>query len=116
MRALATETLRGCGYTVLEAEQGHDAPCLAAEHAGPIDLLVTDVVMPGMSGCEPAQRLAEERPELRVLYMSGYTDDAILRHGVLEADITLLQKSCSSAGLAGTVRTVLDAPRPALAG
>ena len=73
------------GYEVIEARHGTEALALEAGHEGPIHLLITDVVMPEMSGRELAQRLVPLRPEMNVLYISGYTDDAIVRHGVLEA-------------------------------
>ena len=79
-------------------------------HRGSVDLLVTDVVMPGMSGREVAQRLVALRPGLKVLYLSGYTDDAIVRHGMLEPGIAFLQKPFSGDALARKVRDVLDAP------
>src|SRR5205823_7287843 len=82
VRGLARQILELCGYVVLEAAQGEEAILLSRAYAGPIQLMVTDVVMPHMSGRELAARLAELRPAMKVLYMSGYTDDAILRHGV----------------------------------
>src|SRR5438128_1711702 len=92
VRRLVHEVLRMNGYTVLEAIQGDDALRLCEEHPGGIDLLLTDVMMPGMSGRELAERAAVLRPETRVLFMSGYTDDAVLRHGVFDADIAFIQK------------------------
>lgn len=99
------------GYTVLEARDGEEALRLSAQHEGPIHLLVTDVVMPGgMSGRLLAERLTATRPEMRVLYMSGYTDAAIIRHGLLEPGRAFLQKPFTPDTLALKVREALDAP------
>jgi two-component system, cell cycle sensor histidine kinase and response regulator CckA len=108
VRAVARQMLRQHGYTVLEASNGADALRVSAEYPSRIDLLVTDVVMPQMNGRVLAERLAVTRPELRVLYVSGYTDDAILREGVIEEDVTLLQKPFTVDALAWKVRQVLD--------
>ena len=81
---------------------------ISKRHAGPIHLLVTDVVMPEMSGRELAERLAAARPELKVLYLSGNTDDALLHHGVSQAEMAFLQKPFTPAGLAVKVREVLE--------
>ena len=97
------------GYTVLEAIQGDDALRLCKEHPGAIDLLLTDVMMPGISGRELAERAAVLRPETKVLFMSGYTDDAVLRHGVFDADLAFIQKPFKPAELAEKVRTLLSA-------
>jgi hypothetical protein len=80
------------------------------EHLGPIHLLVTDVVMPELSGPELAKRLAVTRPQMKVLCMSGYTDDSIVRHGVLTTGVAFIQKPITPASLAQKVREVLDAP------
>jgi PAS domain S-box-containing protein len=109
VRMLMSRVLQASGYTVLEAAAGTDAVAYGREHPGPIDLLVTDVVMPGMSGREVVEQVAAARPGLRVLYMSGYTDDAMLRHGV-GAGTQLLQKPFSSAALVRKVRELLGAP------
>ncbi len=111
VRELAREILRMNGYTVLEAADGGEGLRIGERHAGPIHLLMTDVVMPRMGGRELAQRLARRRPDMRVLYMSGYTDDATLPHGVIEADTAFLQKPFAAGTLARKVREVLDAPR-----
>ncbi len=86
-----------------------DAERLCGAHAGSIHLLLTDVIMPKMSGRELASRLTGSRPDMRVLYMSGYTDDAISRHGVLDPGISFLPKPFTPADLARKVREVLDA-------
>ena len=91
------------------AENATQALARAGAHAGPIQLLVADVVMPGASGWELARRLAESRPDTRVLYVSGYTDDAIVHHGMLEPGLNFLQKPFTPAALARKVRDVLDA-------
>jgi CheY-like chemotaxis protein len=108
VRAVVREILEMSGYVVLEARQGAEALEISNRHAGTIHLLVTDVVMPQMSGRELAQRLATLRPELKVLYMSGYTDDAIVRHGVLASGIAFLSKPFTPNALALKVREVLD--------
>ncbi|PYO96181.1 MAG: hypothetical protein DMD61_14495 [Gemmatimonadetes bacterium] len=108
VRALARRSLEACGYRVLDASDGPSALELSARHAAGIDLLVTDVVMPGMSGRELAERLAPQRPEMKVLYTSGYTDDAMVRQGVLNAGVAFLQKPFVPDMLARKVREVLD--------
>jgi len=104
------EILETSGYDVLEARQGTEALRISSDHEGPIHLMLTDVVMPQMSGRELAQRLAPLRPDMRVLYMSGYTDDAIVRHGVLDAGIAFISKPFTPDALAAKVRQVLDTP------
>lgn len=96
------------GYEVIEAENGHTALELAAMHSGPIHLLMTDIVMPGINGRELAERVTRVRPEIRVLYMSGYTDQAIVHEGILEAGAVLLQKPFTLATLASKLREILD--------
>ncbi len=108
VRAVVREILEMSGYAVLEARHGAEALEVSNRHAGPIHLLVTDVVMPQMSGRELAQRLATLRPDLKGLYMSGYTDDAIVRHGVLASGIAFLSKPFTPDALALKVREVLD--------
>ena len=93
---------------MIEAVDADDALRWVEEQVQPIHLLVTDVVMPGMSGRELAERLAELRPGMKVLYVSGYTDDAVVRHGLLEAEVSFLQKPFTPTGLARKVREVLD--------
>ncbi len=109
VRALVRDTLRMHGYTVLEARHGIEALLTAKQHTGPIHLLMTDVVMPQMSGREVADRLFVTRSDLRVLFMSGYTENAIVHHGVLHPGTAFLQKPFSPESLARKVRDVLDA-------
>jgi PAS domain S-box-containing protein len=110
VRALVAQILQVSGYTVLTAADPAAALALSDRHAGPIHLLLTDVVMPEMSGPELRQRLQSRRPRTRVLYMSGYTDEALGRHGVLDLGTFLLQKPFRSGDLVQKVREVLDAP------
>jgi nitrogen-specific signal transduction histidine kinase/CheY-like chemotaxis protein len=107
LRRVAVRILEKAGYTVLAAGDGAEAARLAAE-CGEIDLLLTDVIMPQMSGRALAEGLMRERPGLRVLYMSGYTDDAIVHHGVLEPGTHFLSKPFTQEGLLEKVRDVLD--------
>lgn len=107
VRALAANILRRRGYSVLEAAGSGHALLLSEQSSGPIDLLVSDVVMPLMSGPELARRLAEQRPAMKCLFMSGYTDDTIFRHGLLEARAPYLQKPLTPDNLARKVREVL---------
>jgi signal transduction histidine kinase len=107
VRVLIRKVLEQAGYTVLLASGGAEALQLAARHAGPIQMLVTDVVMPGMNGRELARRLLELRPDTKVLYLSGYADDAVERHGVLDPDTAFMQKPFSPGALASRVREVL---------
>jgi len=109
VRKAVRQTLTRHGYRVLETAGGPAALALVKSHPGPIHLLLTDVVMPGMSGRELADRLTADRPELRVLFMSGYTDDAVVRHGMLEPGLAYLQKPFCPDVLAEKVREVLDA-------
>jgi CheY-like chemotaxis protein len=112
VRAVVCRALRAHGYTVLEAENAAGALRLAAQPGLHLDLLLTDVVMPGLSGGALARRLLEERPGLRVLYMSGYSDEAIGRHGALEPGTHFVQKPFASDVLLRAVREALDAPAP----
>src|SRR5262249_15942887 len=95
------------GYTVLQAANGSDAMYLAQNHKLPIDLLLTDIVMPGMSGRELAQKFVIKCPASKVLYMSGYTDDTIVRHGIEEGAVALLTKPFTMEAIARKVREVL---------
>jgi PAS domain S-box-containing protein len=110
VRSVARTVLTRHGYLVLEAPDGRSALDVAAAHNGIIHLLVTDVIMPEMSGRQLADRLRDLRPELKVLFVSGYTDDAIVRHGILEPGIWYLPKPFSPESLARKVREVLDHP------
>jgi two-component system, cell cycle sensor histidine kinase and response regulator CckA len=108
VRSLACHVLRSCGYTVLEADDGQRAVQLVKDHRGPIDLVLSDVVMPYLGGRQLVERLSALRPSLKVLFMSGYTDDAVVRHGVLATDYAFLQKPFTPTALAQKVREVLD--------
>ncbi len=108
VRMLAVRTLRDTGYTVLEADSAAAGLACAARHHGPIDLLLTDVVMPGGGGRELAEALLDSRPNLRVIFMSGYTADVVLRRGVVEESVRFLPKPFSPLALAHAVRRALD--------
>jgi PAS domain S-box-containing protein len=108
LRKLTRECLEENGYTVLATANSAEAVETAERYGGTIHLMVTDVVMPGMNGRELAARLASLRPEMKVLYMSGYTDDAIVRHFVLEPGLAFLQKPFTQKVLARKVRELLD--------
>jgi signal transduction histidine kinase len=108
VREVAVQILKTQGYRVLETSNGSDAFRCGEQEAGPIHLMVTDVVMPGMNGPELAKRLIPLRPEMKVLYISGYTDNAIVHHGVLEKGVNYIQKPFTVEGLARKVRDVLD--------
>jgi CheY-like chemotaxis protein len=111
VRAVARGIVQRFGYQVIEARNAGEALLHSESHAGIIDLLLTDVVMPQMSGPALAKRLAEARPTMKVLCMSGYTDDSVVRHGVLQLEIAYLQKPITPETLRRKVREVLDAPR-----
>jgi DNA-binding response OmpR family regulator len=108
VRAVVRNALQAHGYTVVEAPDGPSALSLLGEVPHGVDLLLTDVVMPQMSGRELAERCRAIHGDLRVLYMSGYTDDAIVRHGVLAAGIDLLPKPFAVTQLLARVRGLLD--------
>ncbi|PKL77013.1 MAG: hybrid sensor histidine kinase/response regulator [Candidatus Melainabacteria bacterium HGW-Melainabacteria-1] len=110
VRALIKLILQEQGYHVLDARRGEEALRLAASYPESIDLLLTDVVMPGIGGRVLADRLKAERPEIRVLFMSGYTDDAVVRHGILHKHVNFLLKPFMPTALAHKVREVLAAP------
>ena len=110
VRELLRKVLTEFGYTVLTARHGRDALLLATGRTDPIDLLVTDVVMPEMSGRELVESLRDRQPGLRVLYISGYTDDEVLRRGINGSDTGFLRKPFSSEDLVRRVRSALDAP------
>jgi PAS domain S-box-containing protein len=109
VRTFARRALEDSGYQVLMAASGADAMDLARRHSGPIHLLLTDVVMPGLSGRELAEQLVAERPDVRVIFTSGYTDDETVRHGVREAETAFLQKPFTPEQLGRRIREVLDA-------
>ena len=115
VRGITRLALQMHGYTVLEARNGKEALRVCDQHQGPIRLLITDVVMPEMGGRQVAERLTACQPGIRVLFLSGYTDDAVVRHGILEAEVAFLQKPFTPVALATKVREVLDAlpARPA---
>jgi CheY-like chemotaxis protein len=100
--------LSQAGYDVLPAATGADALAVIARHGSPIDLVITDVVMPGMTGRELADRLQETHPPMGVLYVSGYTDDQVVRRGALRGDAPFLSKPFSARSLLEHVRTVLE--------
>ena len=108
VRELVRDYLRNSGYRVLEAADGIQALAVAAAHSGPIHILVTDVVMPRLSGRELVTRITPARPDLKILYISGYTDDSIFRHGVLEGGVAFLQKPFNLKDLTQKIRQVLD--------
>ncbi|MGB7621682.1 MAG: PAS domain S-box protein [Terriglobia bacterium] len=117
LRKLVREILEGHGYAVLEAGDPQEAIKIVEQHQGPIPLLLSDVVMPGMGGPVMAERLHPMRPAMKVLYMSGYTDDAISHHGVLQPGVALLQKPFTQKSLLGRVREVLaSSPMEAVQG
>jgi len=110
VRSLASRVLRERGYIVIEAVDGTDAVRLAGEYSGDIHLVLTDVVMPGMSGSVLVSKLEVARPGIRSLFISGYTDNAIVHHGILDSGVAFLEKPFSPNRLAGKVREVLQAP------
>jgi len=109
LRGLALRILQGSGYTVLTAFDGADALRQAKDYSGPIHLVLSDVVMPGMSGRVLSEQLAAVRPNLRVLFMSGYTDDDVMRRGILDRRAAFLEKPFTPDQLVSKVRQVLDA-------
>jgi len=108
LRNFAQKALQRHGYRVLAAENGKDALSVSEEHEGSIELMITDVVMPKMSGKETAERLQPFHPQMKVIYMSGYTDNAIVHHGVLAPGLNFLEKPFTPDALALKVREVLD--------
>ena len=113
LRELVSAALRKYGFTVLEAAHGGEALLLCENHQSPIHLMLTDVVMPQLSGSALAERLRPLHPEMKVLYMSGYTENAIVHHGVLHAGFNFIQKPFKILNLVRKVREVLDTPEEA---
>jgi DNA-binding response OmpR family regulator len=110
LRVMVREILEAAGYKVLEGPTAEDALAAAGSYEGSIPLMLTDVILPRMSGRQVSEALRSSRPETRVLFMSGYTDDAIGHHGILDPGIHFLQKPFTSDSLLHKVRDVLDAP------
>jgi CheY-like chemotaxis protein len=108
LRELTRIFLQDYGYKVIEAASAEQAIQLAEVFAGPIHLLLTDVIMPGMSGRQLAERILSKRPQTKIIYMTGYTDDMVVQHKVLEPGVHLLQKPFTRADLAEKVRSTLD--------
>jgi two-component system cell cycle sensor histidine kinase/response regulator CckA len=108
VRAVACAILKRSGYRVLVAQHASEALLRCAAGSEPIHLLLTDVVMPNMSGVELAKRAMSARPALKVLYMSGYTDDSVVRHGILDSEMAFLQKPFTPETLTRKVREVLN--------
>jgi signal transduction histidine kinase len=108
VRDLVARILKIYGYTVVTASSGEEALALCGEHKGRIDLVITDVVMPGLSGQQLVKKLAEERPGVKVIYMSGYTDSGVLRRGIVEKQAVMLQKPFAPATLCKKVREALS--------
>jgi len=111
VRSLVQRILKMQGYTVVTAANPDEAIAVSREFKGEIEMMVTDVVMPGMSGIDLARRFDVDRPETRVLYLSGYTDDVVLRNGVLQPGTAFLQKPFTPEVLLQKVRSLLD-PTP----
>ena len=108
VRSLIQLLLHRNGYKVIEAHNAEEALKIIASNKGRIDLLLTDLILPRLSGRELAERIMEQRPEIKCLFMSGYTDDAIVHQGVLDASANFIQKPFMPDGLAHRVREVLD--------
>ena len=108
VRKLALRVLERQGYEVLAARDGDEALIICERHQDPIHLMLTDVVMPGMSGHEVAKRLKSLHPEMKVLYMSGYTDNTIVLHGVLVEGVNYIQKPFTVDALTKKIREVLE--------
>jgi two-component system cell cycle sensor histidine kinase/response regulator CckA len=109
VRQASRQFLVQSGYNVLEATDGEEALRAARAHGGPIDLMITDVVMPRMGGPKLAERLVDERPDMKVLFVSGYAENTVLRHGKIDVTTRFLQKPFSLKMLAGKVREILEA-------
>ena len=108
VRTLTRRILESHGYRILEVRDGQEALEIAERHVGPLHFLLTDVVMPKMSGKELAQHLRKCRPEARVLYMSGYSENLVSHQGILDADVALIEKPFAEESLLQRIRTILD--------
>jgi CheY-like chemotaxis protein len=111
VRVLARDVLKAQGYTVVEAQHGREALRIAEQYAGPIHLLLTDVVMPEMNGRDLVEQLAPLRPSMAIIYMSGYTDTVVVHHGGLDPGAAFLQKPFTPSALLGKIRQLLDTCR-----
>jgi DNA-binding response OmpR family regulator len=111
VRAFSQRALESRGYRVLSASNGREALRISSEFGEPIDLLITDVVMPDLGGRAVAEALRAQRPTLRVLYVSGYTDDAVVRHGVQAGSDALLSKPFRGTELVARVEMLLQPPK-----
>jgi two-component system cell cycle sensor histidine kinase/response regulator CckA len=108
VRRLTCDILRSSGYEVLIAKNGEEAIDICKRHRGNIDLMLTDVVIPGMNGKQAAESVMSHREPMQVLYMSGYTDDAIVRQGVIDPGTNFIEKPFTAQGLIWKVREMLD--------
>jgi two-component system, cell cycle sensor histidine kinase and response regulator CckA len=115
VRQSTGQFLRLHGYTVIEARDGEDALRVAKNHSGTIEVMVTDVVMPHLGGAKLAAQLVAPRPAMKVLFVSGYAESTVLRHGAIDVTNSFLQKPFGLKSLAAKIRQVLDAPAPATA-
>jgi DNA-binding response OmpR family regulator len=108
VRSIISESLRLNGYTILEARHGEEASTVCRSHDGPIHLMITDVVMPGLNGRELAEQLTVDRPNMKVLFISGYTDKGIVHNGILEPGVAFLQKPFRLDILSHRIRKLLE--------
>jgi DNA-binding NtrC family response regulator len=108
VRTLVRETLQRAGYRMLDAPGPIEAKRIAEQHRGVIQLMITDVVMPKINGRDLAEQVGRKRPDMKVLYMSGYTDNAVLNSGILDKDVAFLQKPFTPISLTQKVREVLE--------
>jgi DNA-binding NtrC family response regulator len=114
VRTLVRETLEREGYKVIDSADPVEAQRISDNYRGRIELLIADVVMPKLSGRELARNLTDRRPDLKVLYMSGYTDSAIVNSGILQKEVAFLQKPFTPASLSGKVREVIEGSKAAV--